>query len=211
MKQILHLSLIRILCWPRRFPRNSSSRLPGGTRKSCKDCELFSMMSLCRAWISMLLKRGHGTRLNSACVSLCRNDLITLGPYYVLRNMSKCPARSASAKSPPAEAAPSIPYRPRSGPFPGAPGTDPPIALTASESPAMTNGSVASCASTIEKMQAGLYREATKITPVSHTRRLHSNSKNAIGKRVLLAQEPTPNGRSAASPLRLHRFCSIHL
>lgn len=78
-----HWSLMRMLCWPLRFPFNASSWLPGGIFK------LTSVVAACRdnsfllATRSMLRKRGTTLLLNSASVWTQINEWIISN--YVLR------------------------------------------------------------------------------------------------------------------------------
>lgn len=88
VKQILHWSLIRMLCCPLRFPLSASKRLPGGTRKSSSDVARCRINSFLLATRSIFLNRGTSSSENSVSVSFDRNERIIVLVYYASRHRS---------------------------------------------------------------------------------------------------------------------------
>src|SRR5579872_3187605 len=70
-----------MLCCPRRSPRNASSLLPGGERRSPSCVAASNISSLRRAAASIARSLGTVSPRNSVSVRLSLNDRITGGIY----------------------------------------------------------------------------------------------------------------------------------
>ena len=75
---------MRMLCWPLRFPRSASKRLPGGIERSLRQPAASRMASLRMATRAKPPKRLTCLPSNRARVSRQRNDLITFSSYPCL-------------------------------------------------------------------------------------------------------------------------------